>query len=217
MNDDCVDKKGADRLWFRAAPGDKNVHITGDGADTALTAHALLTRFLLTGDDALRRRARLLAQGIAEFQISDEESPHWGAVRDACIKRKTFGDANGEATVGVRATARSARGLHLLHAHFKTDSFHRNALNATQWLLLKTDKMGRLSFGRFGENGPPVGDENGWHVADTLQALVETFRATKNDVFQKAALRAAHRFSRRFNGGDIALRTRDNRATERGD
>ena len=203
MNDDCVDKKGADRLWFRAAPGDKNLHVTGDGADTALTAHALLTRFLLTGDDALRRRARLLAQGIAEFQISDEESPHWGAVRDVCIKRKTFGDANGEATVGVRATARSARGLHLLHAHFKTDSFHRNALNATQWLLLKTDKMGRLPFGRFSENGPPVGDENGWHVADTLQALVETFRATKNDVFQKAALRAAHALAEDLTAGTL--------------
>ena len=192
MDDARVDKKGADRLWFRAVPGEKDKHLAGDGADAAQTAHALLTRFLLTGDDALRRRARLLAQGIAEFQISDEQSPHWGAVHDACVKRKTFGDAEGNATVGVRATARAARGLHLLHAHFKTDSLHRNALNAAQWLLLKTDKMGRLLFGRFAESGPPVGGENGWHIAETLTPLVETFRATKNDVFQKAALRAAH-------------------------
>lgn len=194
MDDARVDKKGADRLLLRANTGERDLHLAGDGADAARVAHALLTRFYLTGDDALRRRARLLAHGVTEFQITDENSPHWGALRDACFKRKTFGDKNGGQTVGVAPTARAAHGLHLLHAHFKTDSLHRTALNAAQWLLLKTDKNGRLPFGRFGETGAPSENtcESGWHVTETLLPLVETFRATQNDIYLKAALRVSH-------------------------
>ena len=190
MDDARVDKKTGDRLWLRAVKGERDRHVAGDGADAALTAHALLTRFYLTGDDALRRRARLLANGVGEFQITNEESPHWGAIRDSHVK-KSFCDSLGRPSVGVQATGRASRGLHLLHAHFKTDEMHRAALHAAQWLLLKTDKDGRLAFGRYAEAGPRLGDqsENGWNIAETFAPLAETFRATKNDVYQKAALR----------------------------
>ncbi|HVK04942.1 MAG TPA: hypothetical protein VM490_15805 [Armatimonadaceae bacterium] len=189
MREDRVDKRGADKRLFRAVPGKADKHLYGTGADSALAACALLSRYRMTGDDALIRLARLLTNGTCEAQINIEESAHWGAVWEALHKKKVWADVEGEKTLSVATTARAAKGLHLLHAHFGVDLYQRTALHAAQWLMLKMDAHGRMAGDRFAEEGPPVSDGSPWTMVETLTALVETFRVTGNEVFLKTALR----------------------------
>jgi hypothetical protein len=188
MAEEMIGKRGADRQIYRAAPGDAT-QVTGEGTDAALAASTLLGRFYLSGDDALRRRARLVSKGACDFLVADEESPHWGAIWDACTKKR-YHDINGSNTLSVATTARTAKGLHLVHAHFDTEIYQRTALAATQWLLLKMDRDGYIAGERFTDEGPPVEDMSSpWTMCEALIPLVETFRANKNEVFLKAALR----------------------------
>ncbi|GEM_PF-3148582 len=190
MRDDRVDKRGVDKQMFRATPGVKaDRHLYGEGADAALAAATILSRYHMTGNDALRRRARLLANGVCEAQINIEDSPHWGAVWDALHKKKVWADVRGEKLLSVATTARAAKGLHLLHAHFEVDLYQRTALHAAQWLLLKMDPYGLMAGERFEEAGPPLPDPSPWTMVEALTPLAETFRVTGNEVYLKAALR----------------------------
>jgi hypothetical protein len=191
LNDDArIEKRGADKLAYKTKIGSTTLHVAGEGVDAALACTALLARFYMTGNDALRRRARLLANGVCDFQISTEESPHWGAIWDAHIAKKTYGDVVGGTTVSVATTARAAKGLFVCNAHFDRELMLRTALSATQWLMLKTDRDGFIPVERFLEDGPPVDDsESPWMMAEALIPLVETFRANENEVFLKVAQR----------------------------
>lgn len=188
MAEELIGKRGMDRQAYRVRPGD-NTHLIGEGVDAALAVCALLGRFYMTGDDALRRRARLLSNGVCDFQVAEEESSQWGAIWDACTKKK-YHDVTGEPTLSVATTARASKGLHIAHAHFGTDMLQRTALSAAQWLLLKMDRSGLIFAERFQEEGPPVSDEGSqWAMCEALIPLVETFRANHNEVFLKAAQR----------------------------
>ncbi|MES2461953.1 MAG: hypothetical protein V4671_15320 [Armatimonadota bacterium] len=194
LSDEAVEKKGADRLLFRdtrTVGGAR--HLAGETVDAALAACGLMGRFLQTGDDALRRRARLLANGVCFFQVNEEESSHWGAIWDAVRgkgKSTIYEDVSGERTLSVATTARASKGLHLLHSHFGTEMYQRTALTAAHWLLLKMDRDGFIAGERFTEDGPPVEDKNSpWIIGEVLIPLMETFRANENEVFMKTALR----------------------------
>jgi hypothetical protein len=199
MEEKRIAKRGADRQAYRieAANGNSGstVQAVGESVEAALLSNALLTRYYQSGDDALRRRARLISRGVCDFQVALEESPHWGAVWDAqkqAGKVKDYVDVRGGKTLSVAATARTAKGLHIAHAHFGTEILQRTALAASQWLLLKLDVDARIEAERFSEEGPPApedGDASPWVVAEALIPFVETFRATRNEVFLKAALR----------------------------
>ncbi len=190
MRDDYVEKRGADRVVYRVQPGETGRAVCGDGADAALAAGALLGRFYLSGDDAVRRRARLAARGVCDFQINTEDSPHWGAIWDAQKRdKKTFEDFQGGTTISVAAAARAAKGLHVLHDHFGTEILSRTALGAAQWLMLKMDRSGLIPSERFEASGPPVLNGSPWVTAEALIPLAETFRRTKTEVFLKTAQR----------------------------
>jgi hypothetical protein len=192
MADEAIEKKGADRLVFREqANGGR--HIVGETVDAALAAVSLIRRFHQTGDDTLRRRARLLANGVCFFQVNEEESSHWGAIWDAVRgkgKNTLYEGIDGEKTLSVATTARTSKGLHLLFDHFETERYQRTALTAAHWLLLKMDRDGFIAGERFTEDGPPVEGQNSpWIVGEVLIPLMETFRANQNEVFMKTALR----------------------------
>ena len=187
MQEERVRKRGVDRLSYSL---DAQRLSAGEGTDTALAACALLGRYYLTGDDALRRRARLLGRGVCDFQVTQVESPHWGAIWDVQREELRFEDVHGDPTLSTTTTARTATGLHLLHAHFQTELLARTALGAAQWLLLRMDHNGFLQAERFHENGAPVPHVSPWAVGEALIALVETFRRTGNETFLRAALRS---------------------------
>ena len=202
MSDGAVDKKGADRLVFReqltaSAPVPVRAanarHLVGETVDAALVASVLMTRFLQTGDDVQRRRARLLANGVCFFQVSEEESSHWGAIWDAVSgkgKNTVYAGLSGEKVLSVATTARASKGLHLMHGYLGAEMYQRTALAASQWLMLKMDRDGFISGERFTEDGPPVEGRNSpWIIGEVLIPLMETFRANQNDVFMKTALR----------------------------
>jgi hypothetical protein len=191
MADNIVDKRGAEKLIYRAGPKSTNFHLAGEGADTALIACALLARYYMTGDDALRRRARLLTNGVCDFQVQIEESPHWGAIWDALRNKKEYTDCRGEQTLSVAATARASKGLHVAFTHFGKELMSRTALAAAQWLMLKMDRFGFIVAERFTDEGPPVEgmEHSSWVMGEALIPLVETFRVTENEVFLKSALR----------------------------
>ncbi|MBC8101136.1 MAG: hypothetical protein H7Z41_00930, partial [Cytophagales bacterium] len=196
MADEAVEKKGADRLAFKEQSpvgAGSGRHLVGETVDAALAACSLMRRFLQTGEDTLRRRARLLANGVCFFQVNEEESSHWGAIWDAVRgkgKSTFYEDPHGERTLSVATTARASKGLHLLYSHFGTERYQRTALTATHWLLLKMDRDGFIAGEQFTEEGPPVEGQNSpWIVGEALIPLMETFRAGENDVFMKTALR----------------------------
>jgi hypothetical protein len=190
MADNRVEKRGVERLVYRARPGDGKRLVGGAGADSAQAACALLLHHYLCGDDALRRRARLLAHGLTDFQVSEVESPHWGALWDVLLQKSIYAAADGGRTLSLATAARTARGLHALHAHFGTDLMSRTALGAAQWLLLRMDRYGMPIAERFQEDGPPVEGGSPWVVGEILIPLVETFRSAGNETYLKAALRS---------------------------
>ena len=186
----AADKHGPDRLLLRGTG--PRLHGCGDDADAALVAHALLQRFRFSGDDAHRRHALLLARGVCEFQVVDEEAPQRGAFWDVLHAKKHGQDADGNRTVSVATTARSIFGLHFLHKQFGQEILSRAALVGAQWLLLRMDGEGRFRSGRYAEDGSADEREAGspaWAVSEALRPLVETYRRTQNEVFLRAALR----------------------------
>ncbi len=187
MQEARVRKRGIDRLSYCL---DAQSLAAGEGTDTALAACALLGRYYLTGDDALRRRARLLGRGVCDFQETREESSHWGAIWDVQRDESHFEDIHGAPTLSTTTTARAATGLHLLHGHFQTELLARTALGAAQWLLLRMDKNGFLPTERYPESGSLVSAASPWAVGEALTPLVETFRRTGNETFLRAALRS---------------------------
>lgn len=188
MAEDLVAKRGLDRQVFRLRPGD-TTQVVGEGVDAALAACTLLARHYLSGDDALKRRARLVSKGVCDFQVSDEESPNWGAIWDT-QRKKIFGDLNGETTLSITTAARTVKGLWITHTAFGHDVIERCALSAAQWLLLKMDRDGFIASDRFHHDGPPIDAlESPWTMCEAITPLVETFRRTKNEIFLKTAMR----------------------------
>jgi hypothetical protein len=190
LADNWVDKRGMDKHVFRATPDQPALHAVGRGTDAALAVVALLARFYMTGDDALRRRARLISNGITDFQVNEEESSHWGAIWDAVHNKKVYANGEGEGVLSVATTARTAKGLFVSYTHFEKELIQRTALSATQWLLLKTDRDGFIPAEFFTEEGPPIdADASPWIMAEAMIPFVETFRTNENEVFLRAAQR----------------------------
>ena len=197
LRSDILEKRGADKNTFRIAPHRADVLLAGVGADAALTTYTLLNRFRLFGDDGIERRARLLANGVCEFQNSGEDSAHWGAIFDALVRKTEWGDASGKRTVSFTTTARTAKGLHLLQSHFDVELYERTALAATQWILLRLDRDGLPQGERFAWDGKPLAEASPWLGGEALLPLLATFKATNNDVFFKTALRTVTTLSER--------------------
>lgn len=191
LSDAVVDKRGLDRLLLRIGDGPGR-HGCGGQTNAAGVAHALLQRYRLTGDDAQKRRAFLLARGVCEFQVVAEDAPHRGAFWDVLRAKKQGEGTDGSRTLSIATTAHAVRGLHPLHAAFEQDVLARAALAGAQWLLLRQDRDGHFAGERYHENEPsPAGQGSPWVLAEALVPLVETFRRTGSEVFLQAALRGA--------------------------
>ncbi len=195
---DIIEKRGADKNIFRVAPHRADLLVIGPETDAALTTQALLNRFFSSGDEALKRRARLLANGICEFQNNIEDSPHWGAFFDALVRKTEWGDQDGKRTVSFTTTARTAKGLGVLQSHFAVDLYERTALAAAQWILLRLDRDGLPQGERFAWDGRPITEASPWLAGEALLPLIETFRTTRNEVYFKTALRAVTTLAERL-------------------
>ena len=195
---DILEKRGLDKNVFRIGPHRADVLVVGPGVDAALTTQALLNRFLSSGDEMLKRRARLLANGICEFQNNKEDSAHWGAVYDALVRKTEWGDLDAKRTFSFTTTARTAKGLQLLQSYFHVDLYERTALAAAQWLLLRLDRDGLPQAERFAWDGKPLVPASPWLAGEALLPLIETFKATRNEVYFKTALRIVTTLTERF-------------------
>ncbi|MBC8140854.1 MAG: hypothetical protein H7Y38_05375 [Armatimonadetes bacterium] len=198
MRNDLLEKRGVDKNVFRIAPHRADMLVVGSETNAAITTHALVNRFRLGGEELVERRARLLANGVCEFQNTVEDSPHWGAIWDALVRKTEWGDENGKRTISFTTTARTARGLQLLHNHFQTEMYERTALAAAQWILLRLDRDGLPQGERFGWDGKAIAEASPWLAGEALLPLLATFRANQNDVFFKTALRIVATLSERF-------------------
>lgn len=198
-----LEKPSMDRLHYK----EYGRIIAGEGTDAARAAVALLGHYYLTGDDALRRQARLLAHGLCDFQVAEVESPHWGAFWDAMATDRRFEDTSSGQTVGVVPAARASYGLHVLNAHFETELMVRGGQAAAQWLLLKTDINGLPLAERFHVGGPRIPGGSPWAAGDTMTALVETFRSAKNETYLKAAVRSIGALRSRVADGSLRPET----------
>ena len=187
MRESLAEKRSLDRLMVRSRTK-KTVHVNDDAA---FIARALLFRFYETGDELMERRARLISRGVCDFQITQEESPHFGAFWEAWHNKKRYGDRVSGTTLSVETTARTAQALFTLHDYFQTEILQRSAVTAAQWLLLKLDREGLPFSARFEADGEPLADSSAWIAGEAIITLVKAFRHTKNDVFLKAALRMA--------------------------
>lgn len=207
MRQDILEKRGVDKNVFRVAPHRADMLVVGSATNAAVTTHALVNRFRLGGEELIERRARLLANGVCEFQNTIEESPHWGAIFDALVRKTEWGDEFGKRTISFTTTARTARGLQLLHNHFKTEMYERTALAAAQWILLRLDRDGLPQGERFAWDGTKLTEASPWLAGEALLPLLAAFRAHQNDVFFKTALRIVATLEERYTDFSLGIDT----------
>ena len=126
----------------------------------------------------------------------DDPEPNKGAFWD----KKTGGVgtdfADGQ-THGLLSNARLARSLFLLHEETREPLLRQSALNICQWLLLKQDEVGFYGGARFhatrglGDDGRVLPQPCALDGAEAIRAFTAAYRATQNEVWIKAAWKAA--------------------------
>lgn len=164
----------------------------------ALTALWNWQRFHPT--EAVPRLVRYGASGVAaDFQImgrDGEPEPNKGAFWDK-MTGKIGSDFMGGPTHGIASNARIARSLFQLHEGIGEPLLYRSALNISQWLLLKLGDDGyyagdRVRATRGGsDDGRVFGSPCSLDGVEAIHPFVLAFRATRNEVFIKAAWKIA--------------------------
>lgn len=195
--------QGAERLYLKLPLGaSKNERTFHAGFPhyplEALTALWNWQRF--HPNDAVPRLVRYGASGVAaDFQImgrDGEPEPNKGAFWDK-LTGKNGSDHGGGPTHGIASNARIARSLFQLHAAVGEPLLSRSALNICQWLLLKMNDDGYFAGDRVlatrgcANDGRVVGSPCSLDGVEAIPAFVQAFRATRNEVFIKAAWKVA--------------------------
>ncbi len=147
------------------------------------------------------RLVRYGAVGIAsDFQVmgrADEPAPNKGAFFD----QKRAGelcDQQGQPAHGIAANARIARSLFLLHESTHELLLRQSALNICQWLLLKMNSDGWYDGAHVHAteqcttDGRVIPQLCALDGAEAIHPFVLAFRATRNEVWIKAAWKVAN-------------------------
>ncbi|MDR3709733.1 MAG: hypothetical protein P4L33_15660 [Capsulimonadaceae bacterium] len=166
-------------------------------ADASLS---LLEWNRFAGDEAVARIAKLTARGIAaDFPAamsSASGDTNKGAIWDkyACAgdpRNGMFRGFDDHPAFTLLTNARVARSLFEIHRHTGEDLFMSMALNTARWLLLRQNGSGYYGGDRYSVSGQWTGG-NVLAGVETIPAFVDAFRATRNEVFIRAAWRVAN-------------------------
>lgn len=195
-----------------AAPGVERLYLTlpGTRADAVQSGaphfplealHALAEWDRICPHPAVPRLTRYGAVGIAsDCQVMGRAGlpePNKGAFWDQ-VGAGGPCDSQGLPAHGIAANARIARSLFLLHESTRELLLRQSALNICQWLILKMNSEGgydgahvHATEGR-ATDGKVIPQPCALDGAETIHPFVLAFRATRNEVFIKAAWKAAN-------------------------
>lgn len=166
-------------------------------ADASL---ALLNWYRVAGDETVARVAKLAARGVAaDFpsSMSDPQSEtNKGAVWDklalaGAVRPGRFSGFDDEAAFSILTNGRVAHALFKIWRLTGEDIFQSMALNACRWLLLRQNASGYFGGERYRTNGEWLGVRTLAGV-EAIPAFVEAFRATRYEVYIRAAWRIAN-------------------------
>lgn len=192
---------GVERLYL-ALPGTDPDSVQSGAPHFPLDAlHALSQWDRFHPNPDVPRLVRYGAVGIAsDFQTMGrmgQPEPNKGAFWD----QKRAGelcDEHGRPAHGIAANARIARSLFLLHETTHELLLRQSALNICQWLILKMNTDGwfdgahvQATEGR-ATDGRVVPQPCALDGAEAISPFVLAFRATRNEVFIKAAWKVAN-------------------------
>lgn len=147
------------------------------------------------------RLVRYGAAGIAtDFQVMGKgelPEPNKGAFWDKVVDGAGM-DFAGDATHGIASNARIAQGLFGLHEALGAPLLRQSALNICQWLILKMNDAGYFDGERvqatreLPDDGRVIKKACSLAGAEAIRPFVSAFRATKSEVFIKAAWKIAN-------------------------
>lgn len=168
-------------------------HFPLDAARSMLDWHTII------GDDHSARLALLIARGIAtDFSVIGNpelmgvnKGAFWDRRCGAPAGRGgTFSDFMGDDFHSVASTARIARGLFDVHSRTGDLTSLNAALNACQWLILKQNPHGYYDGDRVcATTGVVIGGDDNLAGIEAVAPLMLAYRATRNEVFVRAAAR----------------------------
>jgi len=151
------------------------------------------------------------AVGIAsDFQVmgrAGQPEPNKGAFYDQ-RQAALLCDEHGQPAHGIAANARIARSLFLLHETTHELLLRQSALNICQWLILKMNSDGWFDGGHVhategrATDGRVIPQECALDGAEAMAPFVLAFRATRNEVWIKAAWKVANALLRRVSEFD---------------
>jgi len=198
---DAHDMQGMERLYLKPpVAGEEGSHFAGFPHEPAGALKALWDWNRLRETGGIPRLVRFGARGLcADFQVmgrGDEPEPNKGAFWDKMTANVGTDYADGP-THGLLSNARLARSLFLLHGETREPLLRQSALNICQWLLLKQEESGFYGGARFHATRGVAGDGRvlpqpcALDGAEAIRAFVLAYRATRVDVWIKAAWKAA--------------------------
>ena len=202
-----------------AAPGAERLYLALPGMACAETVWAGAPHYPLDALKALSDwngfhpnpdAARLVrggAAGIAtDFQVmgrGGKSQPNKGAFWDKRLP-EGFTDEAGSASHGIASNARMARAFFLLHEANGDPLLRQSALNICQWLLLKMNDAGWYDGAHVHATTGSVLDGRflpqscALDGAEAIRPFVLAFRATRTEVFVKAAWKLANHLLERM-------------------
>ena len=195
------DMQGMERLYLKPpVAGEEGSHYAGFPHEPAGALKALWDWNRLHETEGIPRLVRFGARGLcADFQVmgrGDDPEPNKGAFWDKMTAGVGTDYADGP-THGLLSNACLARSLFLLHGETREPLLRQSALNICQWLLLKQDEAGFYGGARFHATRGMAGDGRvlpqpcALDGAEAIRAFVLAYRATRVDVWIKAAWKAA--------------------------
>ena len=202
---DAYDVQGMERLYLKPqaleqGKSEEGSHYAGFPHEPAGALKAFWDWNQLHETPGVPRLVRFGARGLcADFQVmgrGEDPEPNKGAFWDKLTSGVGTDFADGQ-THGLLSNARLARSLFLLHEETREPLLRQSALNICQWLLLKQDEAGFYGGARFratrglADDGRVLPQPCSLDGAEAIRAFVLAYRATKVEVWIKAAWKAA--------------------------
>ncbi len=198
---------GAERLYLALPSTDPDCVQSGAPHFPLDALHALSQWDRFHPSPDVPRLVRYGAVGIAsDCQVmgrAGHPEPNKGAFWD----QKRAGelcDEHGQAAHGIGANARIARSLFLLHETTRELLLRQSALNICQWLLLKMNSDGWFDGAHVhateqrATDGRVIPQPCALDGAEAISPFVLAFRATRNEVWIKAAWKTANALLKRI-------------------
>jgi len=198
---DAYDVQGMERLYLKPpVAGEEGSHYGGFPHEPAGALRAFWDWNRLHETPGVPRLVRFGGRGLcADFQVmgrGEQPEPNKGAFWDKLTGGVGTDYADGQ-THGLLSNARLARSLFGLHEETREPLLRQSALNICQWLLLKQDEAGFYGGARvlatrgLPDDGRVLPQPCALDGAEAIRAFVPAYRATRSEVWIKAAWKAA--------------------------